>query len=212
MEKIGELLFKARKQKGMTQEQLASLLNVSRQTISKWENNETKPDIESIYKLCEILDITIEELNIPNKSKKKFELDSKWRMGIACLLVGIGIGLLLGHVLFKEKTIAEISDDLIINQEVSANGYVLTYKAFMKEDISGYEASCLFDDVTWEKAEDFEVEATIDKNVLTCRKRLAKNHDVNIYLKLNNGEDEKVFYKYWVKILDESCYMHDARE
>ena len=43
--KNGENLFQARKEAGLSQEQVAEKLGVSRQTISKWETNETIPDI-----------------------------------------------------------------------------------------------------------------------------------------------------------------------
>ena len=41
---IGEKLSKLRKENGISQEQLAEKLNISRQAISKWENNESLPD------------------------------------------------------------------------------------------------------------------------------------------------------------------------
>ena len=48
--KIGNKINQLRKLSGMTQEQLAEKLNVSRQTISKWESDSTSPDLESIVK------------------------------------------------------------------------------------------------------------------------------------------------------------------
>ena len=48
---IGNKINQLRKLSGMTQEQLAEKLNVSRQTISKWESDSTSPDLESIVKI-----------------------------------------------------------------------------------------------------------------------------------------------------------------
>lgn len=46
----------------MSQQQLGKLLNISRQSISKWERREGYPGIESLIKLSEVFDITIDEL------------------------------------------------------------------------------------------------------------------------------------------------------
>lgn len=47
---LGDHLFRARKNKGLSQEMVAEKLGVSRQTISKWETDETLPDIRPIEK------------------------------------------------------------------------------------------------------------------------------------------------------------------
>ena len=49
---LGEKIQVLRKQKGMTQDQLADVLNVSRQAISKWETNESQPDIERLVEIA----------------------------------------------------------------------------------------------------------------------------------------------------------------
>lgn len=59
---IGESLKKYRNTQGLTQEQLAKTLNVTRQTISKWENNKSFPDIENLIWLCDIYGISLDEL------------------------------------------------------------------------------------------------------------------------------------------------------
>lgn len=59
---IGKSLQHYRMDSGMTQEQLAKLLNVSRQTISKWENDRSFPDIENLIWLCDLYDISLDEL------------------------------------------------------------------------------------------------------------------------------------------------------
>lgn len=56
---IGENIKAIRKNKGMTQEELAIKLNVARQTISKWEKGLTVPDAEMVQKISEILDVDI---------------------------------------------------------------------------------------------------------------------------------------------------------
>ncbi len=51
-----------REKRGYTQEELAFKLNISRQSVSKWENGINEPDIETIKKICDILDCSLKEL------------------------------------------------------------------------------------------------------------------------------------------------------
>lgn len=59
---INEKIYSLRKENNLSQEELANKLNVSRQTISKWEVGESKPDFDKIVPLCELFGISTEEL------------------------------------------------------------------------------------------------------------------------------------------------------
>ena len=59
---LGENLFQARKKKGLSQEAVAEKLGVSRQTISKWETDETLPDIRQAKKPAVLYGLTLDEL------------------------------------------------------------------------------------------------------------------------------------------------------
>ena len=59
---IGQNIKKYRKEKGYTQRELADLIGVSVQAVSKWENNSAVPDLERIVKMSEIFGISIDEL------------------------------------------------------------------------------------------------------------------------------------------------------
>lgn len=59
---IGERITSLRKRSDLSQTQLAALMNVSRQAISKWENDQTSPDTLNLIKLAEVLDSNIEFL------------------------------------------------------------------------------------------------------------------------------------------------------
>lgn len=60
---IGERIIELRKAAGLSQGQLASALGVSRQAVSKWENDQTAPDSIKMIRLAEILDTDIEYLS-----------------------------------------------------------------------------------------------------------------------------------------------------
>ncbi len=59
---LGERLLAYRNRVGLSQEKLAEKIGVTRQTVSKWETNQSTPDFDKIIPLCEILGITTEEL------------------------------------------------------------------------------------------------------------------------------------------------------
>jgi len=58
----GQFIKKCRKAKGLTQEQLAEKMNISYKTVSKWECGNGLPEVSLMMPLCEILDITVNEL------------------------------------------------------------------------------------------------------------------------------------------------------
>lgn len=58
----GRLISQCRKEKGLTQSNLADMLKISNRTVSKWENGDGFPDITMVPSLCEILGITSDEL------------------------------------------------------------------------------------------------------------------------------------------------------
>ncbi|MCI9252267.1 MAG: helix-turn-helix transcriptional regulator [Lachnospiraceae bacterium] len=59
---FGARLQQIRKAAGLSQEQLAELINMSRQAVSKWETNQAAPDVEKVTLLCEIFKISADEL------------------------------------------------------------------------------------------------------------------------------------------------------
>lgn len=69
---LGENIKKLRKEKNLSQEQLAEMLNVSRQAVSKWESGKTYPDIDNLVLLRDIFNVTLDDLII-NENKTKSE-------------------------------------------------------------------------------------------------------------------------------------------
>lgn len=73
-EKIGKFILKCRKEKKLTQIELAEKLGVTDKSISNWENGRNMPDLSLFKPLCEILDISINELISGEKlSKDKYQ-------------------------------------------------------------------------------------------------------------------------------------------
>ena len=59
---LGEKLLKLRKKKGLSQEEVADILHVTRQTISKWETDQSMPDFDKVVPICNLYEISTEEL------------------------------------------------------------------------------------------------------------------------------------------------------
>lgn len=59
---LGERIYKLRNERNMTQEQLAEKLGVTRQSISKWEGNLVKPEIEKLKAMAKLFDVSLDDL------------------------------------------------------------------------------------------------------------------------------------------------------
>lgn len=106
--KIGEFIQCIRKEKGMTQKDLADRISVSDKTISKWENGNSVPDTEILTSLCKNLDISVNELlsgeklpveNYPVKAEENMihllrENEDNRKNSKVQLAVGIALGIL----------------------------------------------------------------------------------------------------------------------
>lgn len=69
--KIGNLILIERKEKKLTQAKLAEKIFVSEKTISKWENGNGIPDTTSLLKLCDIFNLSLNELLSGERNKKQ---------------------------------------------------------------------------------------------------------------------------------------------
>lgn len=103
---FGEKIKNIRKEKKMTQEQMANILNVSRQAISNWENNKNFPDLEMIIKISSFFSFTLDELILGDDdtmTKKLIKDGSEVRLVkmnmitiiVASFLLLIGFGCLI---------------------------------------------------------------------------------------------------------------------
>ena len=106
---FSEKLLTLRKAKGITQEQLAEKLDVSRQSISKWESGQSIPELEKIVALSTIFDVTtddllksseIDDLSVKTEMLEKQQQqmlvrEQRQRQIRACILYAIAVYLVL---------------------------------------------------------------------------------------------------------------------
>lgn len=98
-------LYQLRKQKGLSQEELANRLNVSRQTVSKWEVGDSTPDMEKLVAISDLFEISLEKLvkgeetvyggDVSTKSELVNELKEKAKQGVKIVAIVFGIILLI---------------------------------------------------------------------------------------------------------------------
>ena len=69
-------LYNLRKQRGLSQEELANRLNVSRQTVSKWEVGDSTPEMEKLIAISDLFEISLDEL-VLDKAPAQSEASSK---------------------------------------------------------------------------------------------------------------------------------------
>ncbi|MGN0676427.1 MAG: helix-turn-helix domain-containing protein [Ruminococcus sp.] len=138
---LNDNIKKFRKIKKLTQEQVAEKLNVSRQTVSKWESGETIPDIYNCCELAKLYEITVDDLlneqkfsNINPKGKHIFglvKIDDDNKIIIpkkARKIFGLSKGdrlLMLGDeetgiALVKSKSLFDFAHDILNSKEITS--------------------------------------------------------------------------------------------
>ncbi len=203
LSKIGKLIKEKRKEKSLTQEELASKLSISDKAVSKWERGLSLPDISLLIPLSEILDISLYELLSGEKTKeekvddtlkstinysnqvikrnKKRSLFIYLILGILCLIMLLGLIILITGKNNEKNTILYLWE----NQDNKMN----TIKKDMNEIAQLDESS------NWIKLKDINIE---DKEYLNQLNNIVT--DINECYKEYNRIGDK--YQNKSKILD----------
>lgn len=92
MKSFGETIASLRKKKGLTQSELADKMNVTDKAVSKWERDLSCPDINTISKLADVLEVSVEEL-VTAKDQKKSNNKLKDLINLIFKAVAIAMGI-----------------------------------------------------------------------------------------------------------------------
>ena len=111
MKSIGETIAALRKQKGMTQNELAEKMNVTDKAVSKWERDLSCPDINTISKLADILDVSVEELL---KAKKKEDSNTKMKDFINLIFKAVALSMGIAVVVLNILNQIDIKSSIIM--------------------------------------------------------------------------------------------------
>ena len=82
-QKIGEFLKTLRKETGLTQEELADKMNVSRRTVSRWETGSNLPDLALLVELADLYDVDMREIFNGERKNEKVDKELKETMLMA---------------------------------------------------------------------------------------------------------------------------------
>ncbi len=119
---LGERLYILRENHKLSQDELAEKLNVSRQTISNWENDKVKLDVVKASEICRIYDISMDELLLGRESGiKKSQSKKRSSTRLAIMIVSLVISFLLiivGIICLATAKGDETSSTIIMGKSV----------------------------------------------------------------------------------------------
>lgn len=106
---IGEMISSLRKEKGMTQNELDEKMNVTDKAVSKWERDLSCPDINTISKLANILDVSVDELlQAKKKENSNTKLKDVINLIFKAISLAMGIAVVVLNILDKIDTKSSI--------------------------------------------------------------------------------------------------------
>lgn len=155
---FSEKLIKLRKQHGFSQEELGYKLNVTRQTVSKWELGQTVPEMNKLISLSQIYGISLDELtnedklNVDNTTKKddiKIENENKNKTNdkdlrkilIPIIIALVVIALILGiYKISNFRTVNKAAGEILTTSkeiDKESTSIFMSFMNFIKEIVSG---------------------------------------------------------------------------
>ena len=133
-EKVGKFIENLRKEKGLTQQDLADILSVSNQAVSKWEGGRNLPDIAIQRAICDTFNITMEELHAGerdikkrNKTKKIRKENKIFSIALMCIVPVMVFFVVFFIINFRALKIY-YSNSQITNEENSIRANLLIFK------------------------------------------------------------------------------------
>jgi len=109
---LGAMITELRKEKGMTQLELAGLLGVTDKAVSKWERDLSCPDVNSLPKLAQVLGVTVDDLlraKATDPSKPKDNWSHILDMILKAMPLAMGVALIMLSVLKKDLDLYAVS-------------------------------------------------------------------------------------------------------
>lgn len=100
---MGQIITQYRKERGMTQKELAEHMNVTDKAVSKWERDLSCPDIHSVPKLAEALGVSVDDLmqSTQTKPSSADELTKAFSIALRAIPLAMGIAVVVGSWLGK---------------------------------------------------------------------------------------------------------------
>lgn len=151
---IGLKIKHKRKEYNLTQEEVADKLGVSRQTVSKWENDRSLPDIHSLLLFCEIFNMSLDELlrkdsndtgNKVAEMRKRLDIQKKVIYFLSC--VTVAGGLLLVSQQYKHENLVAAMQEELPKSVVSIEVHEKNGEKVLSEELDSVKNALDFDEV-----------------------------------------------------------------
>lgn len=219
--KFGEKLLNLRKINGMSQEELADKLNVTRQTISKWELDQTVPDMNKLIDISKIFNISIDELTggikmneyqneYTNEYKETIHEKKNTKIALKVFLIGTILSLIIcGIGLFKQisaknteekakQDAIKLSEQRVEQAKASLQNLQKEYdevKAQYDAKVEECNKINMLDD-GWMKCNNEQTELSTKKTNIELSITTIKNADYTAYYQLADPTSYTTFY--WI--------------
>lgn len=228
-EKIGKFISELRKSKGLTQTELADMLGVTFQAVSKWERGKNAPDIAVLKDISRIFNVDIDDI-LNGETKKKYTSRNKLYYILGGLVVLILLIVIISILARKDhdfefKQISTSCDNFNIAGSMAYNKdktslYISSVEFCGSDDNEIYESiGCtLYEDHDGEEIEIStcktdkyitleeylkDVRISVDNYELSCTNML----DSELYLEINAmlENNKNIVYKIPITLLENSC-------
>ncbi len=212
---IGTIIANARKKKGMTQDDLAGKLHLTRQAISTWETNKSLPDIGIILKLCEVLDLDFNKfIGVANgviKAEDIIKYEKKKITKKTIVIITI-LSILFALISFTIYMVLNKNAFAVYDVYLDSNEFSLSNSILVKSKINNYfklgTLKCNLDDVPEDTVYDIKLYSIQDdKKVVLLEQKYEDNLSVyekygyNKYFSSDifNAEELYLDIKYTIK-------------
>lgn len=192
--KLGENILELRKKKGLSQEQLGEKVNVTRQTISNWELNETSPNPEQLKLLSSVLEVSIDDLldnDIKSIMESKISNTEKLAGLILKILKVMGV-LILAFLIFIIFSLIIFNSNKSSNVVVEKENRMVDLECRLNNNDYNYSVEFDKDDNIINVVGSDFINSIIDNKKFNKRKALVQY--VDTYFKDNGGQCYNVMY------------------
>ncbi len=184
---IGEKIYTLRTKSGMTQEQLAEKMGVSRQAISKWESDVSIPELNKLKSLANLFQVTLDELMGQEAKEEKTEKVSKAKDSVKVLTfaqIGQAIAIILLGIatIIQAVMIAELKGN--ISHLMSENARLSSMISYTPTESEEY----MFEEFDFELGEINEESKSIMFSVTCIPKEYSETTKIMLTLEARGGE------------------------
>lgn len=205
---FSDKLIKLRKQKLLSQEELGEKLNVTRQTVSKWELGQTTPDMEKLLEMSKLFGVSLDELtndgdlnsNNPIKEKNSSKRNTVIIVSLIVVLIVASL-IFFGSVFGKQKKVFDLIGKFTNSSSLTKSNFNNQFENYNGTEYDSRVQSLIDDIVTNNKTNDRKV--TVEYNDIST---MDSNELVDIKRNLDTGKKYEISFEY-----DDKGFIYKAK-